>query len=116
MQENPGKMRTRITPNMDSFYAVAVLCKKLLPAICYSDQQGKMFVTNNYSTLDHSLFLWVFYFYFTTIFVRLSVIAAVCYFNVYKLIGWDPENIYLFKVNYRTLEKGVKYDESTIKQ
>ena len=37
--------------------------------------------------------------YFTKIFVYLLVIAAVCYFSVYKLIGRDPANIYLFKVN-----------------
>ena len=49
------------------------------------------------------------YLYFTKIFVHLSVIAAVCYFSVYKLIGWDPANIYVFKVNSRTLEKGVIY-------
>ena len=41
------------------------------------------------------------------IFVHLSVIAAVCYFSVYKLIGWGAANVYLFKVNNRTLEKGV---------
>ena len=39
--------------------------------------------------------------YFTKIFVYLLVIAAVCYFRVYKLIGWDPALIYLFKVNSR---------------
>ena len=31
--------------------------------------------------------------------VAIGVIAAVCYFGVYKLIGLDPANIYLFKVN-----------------
>ena len=43
--------------------------------------------------------------YFAKIFVHLLVIAAVCYFNVYKLIGWDPANIYLFKVNRRNAKK-----------
>ena len=43
------------------------------------------------------------------IFVHLSVIATVCYFSVYKLIGWDPANVYLFKVNSRTLEEGVNF-------
>ena len=33
MQENPGKMRTRVTPNMDSFYAVNNLTKKLIKDI-----------------------------------------------------------------------------------
>ena len=40
--------------------------------------------------------------YFTKIFVDLLVIAAVCYFSIYKLIGWDPANIYLFKVNSKS--------------
>ena len=43
--------------------------------------------------------------YFAKIFVRLLVMAAVCSFNVYKLIGWDPANIYLFKVNSRSTKK-----------
>ena len=38
-------------------------------------------------------------YYFTKIFAHLLVTAAVCYFSVYKLIRWDPANIYLFKVN-----------------
>ena len=46
--------------------------------------------------------------YFTEIFVQLPVIVAVCYFSVYKLIGWDPTNIYLFKVNNRNTRK--KYE------
>ena len=37
--------------------------------------------------------------YFTKIFVYLSVIVAVCYFSVFKLIGWNPTNIYSFNVN-----------------
>ena len=36
---------------------------------------------------------------FTKIFVHLSVITGVCYSSVYKLIGWDPANVYLFDVN-----------------
>ena len=32
--------------------------------------------------------------YFTKIFVHLSVIGAIYCFSVYKLIGWDPANIY----------------------
>ena len=61
-----------------------------------------MFLKNKYSTLDHSLFSWVLTYHFTKIFVHMSVIAA----------GWDPANIYLFKVNSRTLEKGVNYLKS----
>ena len=40
------------------------------------------------------------------------MIAAVCYFSVYKLIEWDPANIYLLKVDSRTLEKRVSYVQS----
>ena len=83
--------------------------EKLFPAIKY---KKKMFFRSNYSSLNHSLFLRVFTYYFTKVFVHLYVSAAVCYFSVYKLIGWDPANIYLFKVNSRTLEKGVNYVQS----
>ena len=68
--------------------------KKICPEVTYKE---KMFLRNNYSTLDHSLFLWIFTYYFTKIFVHLSIIAAVCYFSVYKLIGSDAANIHLFK-------------------
>ena len=54
-------------------------------------------------------------YYFIKNFVHLSVIAAVCYFSVYKLIGWDSANIYLFKVNRRNTRKGCElYPKSTI--
>ena len=43
------------------------------------------------------VFLGVFSYYFTKIFVRLSVIAAVCYFSVYKLIGWDSKSTAEYK-------------------
>ena len=81
-------------------------CSLRLITVTYKE---KNVFRNNYSTLDHSLFLWVFTYYFTKIFVHLSVIAAVCYFSVYKLIGWDAANVYLFKVNSRTLRKGVNF-------
>ena len=91
-------------------YFREILCsEKIFPEITYKE---KMFLRNNYSTLDHSLFLWIFTYYFTKIFVHLSIIAAVCYFSVYKLIGWDAANIYLFKFNGRTLEKIVNYVQS----
>ena len=45
---------------------------------------------------SHSFFMGC---YLTKIFVHLPVIPLVCYFSVYKLIAWDPANIYLFKVN-----------------
>ena len=61
--------------------------KKLFPAIIYKE---KMLFRNNYSSLDHSLFLWVFTYYFTKFFVHLWVSGAVCYFWVYKLIGVGP--------------------------
>ena len=44
--------------------------------------------------------------------VSIGVIATACYFGVYKLIGLDPANIYLFKVNCKALEKEVNYVES----
>ena len=47
-------------------------------------------------------------FYFTKICVHLPAIAAVCYFSVHKLIGWDSVKIYLFKVNSRNTRK--KYE------
>ena len=43
--------------------------------------------------------------YFTKIIVHSSVIAVVCYFSVFKLIGWAPARIYLFKVNSRKTRK-----------
>ena len=69
--------------------------KKLVPATKRSNLQGKTFFRKNYFG-PHSFLM---SFYFTKIFVRLPVIAAVCYFNVYKLIRLDPANIYLFTVN-----------------
>ena len=50
--------------------------------------------------------------YFAKIFVDLLVIAAVCYFNGYELIGWDLANIQLFKVNSRDTANGVIYVQS----
>ena len=45
-------------------------------------------------------------YHFTKIFVHLLIIAAVSNFNVFILIAWDAENIYLFKANIiGTLEK-----------
>ena len=38
-------------------------------------------------------------------FVHLSVIAAVFYFSVYKVIGRHISNIYLFEVNSRNAKK-----------
>ena len=35
--------------------------------------------------------------------------TLACHFSVYKLIGWDPVNLYLFKVSAETLEKGVEF-------
>ena len=80
-----------------------VLWKKLrLIIVTYKEN---MFLWT--TTLDHSFFL-----YFTMIFVHLPVIETVCSFSVYKLIGWDPVNQYLFKVISKTLEKGVEYGQS----
>ena len=46
--------------------------------------------------------------FFAKIFIHLSVIPAVCFFTIYKLIGWDLANIYLFKVNSKNTRK--KYE------
>ena len=35
--------------------------------------------------------------------------TLACHFSVYKLIGWEPVNLYLFKVPAETLEKGVEF-------
>ena len=59
---------------------------------------------NKQSTLDHSLLLWVCLYDFTKIFVRLSVIAAVCYFSVYKLIGWDSKSSVVHKLIIKRVE------------
>ena len=79
--------------------------KKLFPAIKHNTLQGKNVFWNNFFG-SHS------FFYFTNIFVRLSVIAAACYFSVYKLIEWNPVIICLFKVSAETVEKGVEYVQS----
>ena len=50
--------------------------------------------------------------YFTRIFVHLSVIAAVCYFSVSKLIRCTLETFTCSKSAAGTLEKGVKYVQS----
>ena len=47
------------------------------------------------------------------IFVDLSVISTVSCFSVCKLIGWNPANVFLFKVAAETLEKGVKCPKLT---
>ena len=47
---------------------------------------------------------------FTKIFAHLSVIAAVCYFRVYKLIGWD------FKSTAEHKKKEWKCSKLTIKR
>ena len=92
-----------------NYFREILYSEKMFPAINYKE---KMFFRNDYSTLDHSLFLWVFTYYFTKTYVHLSIIVASCYFSVYKLIGWDPANIYLFKFNGKTLEKIVNYVQS----
>ena len=74
--------------------------KKLFPTINYKE---KMFF---------SLFLRFFTYYFIKIFVHPSVIAAVCYFSVYKLIGWVPTNLLLVKGQQQDTKKGVNYVQS----
>ena len=62
----------------------------------------KMFFRNSYFRAQPFLMSC----YFTKIFVYLQyIISVVCYFSAYKLIGWDPANIYLFDVNSRNTRK-----------
>ena len=75
-------------------------CSSRLNTVTYKE---KCFLNNNHSTLDHSLFLWASI--SLRFFVHLSVISAVCYFSVYKLIEWDTANFYFFKVNNRNTRK-----------
>ena len=76
--------------------------KKLFLAIKHSELQGKNVSRNN--NFGSQSFL-----YFTKIFVLLLVVAPMlfhvtsCHFNVYKLIGWNPVN--LFKVISRGTRK-----------
>ena len=58
--------------------------KKTVPC-----EQFQTFFRNNYFG-PHPFLM---NFFFTKIFVHLPVIAAVYYFSVYELIGWDPANI-----------------------
>ena len=46
--------------------------------------------------------------HFTKIFVHFLIIGVVSNFNVYKLKGWDPANICLFKANSRNSRKRFK--------
>ena len=84
-------------------YFREILCsEKMFPTTNYKE---KMFLKNKYSTLDHSLLSRVFTYYFTKIFVHLSIIEVFSYFSVYKLISRDAANIYLFEFNSRILKK-----------
>ena len=53
--------------------------------------------------------------HFNKIFVHLLIISVVSNFDVFKLIGWDPANIYLFKVNTNTRKKCEICSKLTIK-
>ena len=75
--------------------------RKLLPATIRNNLQGKTFFRSNYSG-PHPFLM---NFYFTKIFVHRPVIAPACYLSIYKLIRWDPANIYLFKVNSQNTRK-----------
>ena len=63
----------------------------------------KVFFRNNYFG-SQSFFTSC---HFTKIFVDLLTIAAVSNFNIFKLVGWDPVNTYLFQVNKRSTIKKV---------
>ena len=79
MQFMVAKTLLRISVSIEEWLAATTFVKyctlkKLFPAINYKE---KMIFRNNYSTLDHSLFLWVITYYFTNIFVHMPVIATV---------------------------------------
>ena len=75
--------------------------KKQFPTIKHSKLKEKMFFRNNYFR-SKSFFM---NFHCTKIFVHLLIVAVVSNFKVFKLIGWDPANTYLFKVNNRNSKK-----------
>ena len=75
--------------------------KKLFPAIKHCKIQRKN-IFRNYYFGSQSFFMSC---HFTKIFVNLLIIAAASSFNVFKLIGWGPANIYLFKYNSRNTRK-----------
>ena len=60
-----------------------------------------MFFRNNYFGSE-SFFM---SYHSTKIFVHLLIVAAVSNFNVFDLIGWDPANTYVLKVNDRNTRK-----------
>ena len=72
----------------------------MFPATKHSNLQGNIF-RNNYFRSQRFLMSC----YFTKINVHLSGTEVVCYFSIYKLIGWDPANIYFFKSNSRNTRK-----------
>ena len=63
--------------------------KETVPTTKHSNLQGKKIFKNNYFGSQPFIISC----YFTAIFVHFSVIAPVCYFRVYKWIGWDSANI-----------------------
>ena len=87
------------------------LRKKLFLAIKYSKLQRKNHFRSNYfGTQSFSMSC-----HFTKVFVYLLIIAALSNFNVFKLIGWDSANTYLFKVKTNTREKCEICSKLTIK-
>ena len=79
----------------------STLMKETVPTTKHSNLQGKKIFKNNYFGSQPFIISC----YFTAIVVHFSVIAPVCYFSVYKWIGWDSANIYLFKINSRSARK-----------
>ena len=78
MQFMVAKALLRISVSIKEWLAATIFVKygtlkKLFPVINYKE---KMIFRNNYSTLDHSLFLRVITYYFTKIFEHMSVIAT----------------------------------------
>ena len=74
----------------------------------HSNLQGKNVFRNNYFGSQS----FPLSFYFTQIFVHLSVIAAVYYFSVYKLIAGPQQAYTCSNSSAETLENGVEYVQS----
>ena len=87
------------------------LRKKLFLAIKYSKLQRKNHFRSNYFGTQ-SFFMSC---HFTKVFVYLLIIAALSNFNVFKLIGWNSANTYLFKVKTNTRKKCEICSKLTIK-
>ena len=87
MQFTVAKTLLRISASTEEWLAANTFVKycalkKLFPAINYKE---KMIFRNSYSTLDHSLFLWVITYYFTFDF---CTYVSNCNSVIFAFINW----------------------------